>query len=511
VKAALVASTVLLGSLLGAPVATAGAADAEPSPRSAAASGGMDSPDAAVEELLASVRASDPLGLLAVLHPDERFLVDTLYTNSTGSAEAAGALDVDALLQALHVDVTTEALVVEPVNDHVAWVTTAAAEVTASLDVAQLDSAVTADVSGWEQADPYTGQFEPQFDDLGVAVINDGGRWFVSALYTSAEIARRHMEVPASPASATPAATVAATPEDAVRALTAAVSAEGWVAAAGTLTPFESGLVSDYSTSIGGELTDTIAGYTLRVEPTRLRVVDQGEGWAIVESDAWTFGVSGTGDDPDDRIDTTLTVDGLCGELRDWDAWDEEYETSKGCAFEDDSVFNVFETLADAGWRGPRFVVVNREGTWSVSLLQTVLQSTAPFTTDIDTFAGIAEFVAQLFLDDGDDFYPAAISLLAAPLPPLGPGTSTVTPRAGGEFALFRVPAGATVEVAVPPGEYDECFVVVIDEDEGDIVDGTPCDEPVEPISAPATLLVTTSQMAFASIYDLGDIQVTVS
>ena len=50
----------------------------------------MSSPEAAVEELHASVRASDPLGLLAVLHQEERYLVDTLYTNSTGAAEAAG-------------------------------------------------------------------------------------------------------------------------------------------------------------------------------------------------------------------------------------------------------------------------------------------------------------------------------------------------------------------------------------------------------------------------------------
>jgi hypothetical protein len=52
---------------------------------------------------------------------------------------------------------------------------------------------------------------------------------------------------------------------------------------------------------------------------------------------------------------------------------------------------------------------------------------------------------------------------------------------------------------------------VVIDEEWGDIVNGAPCGEPVEPISSPATMLITTSEMAFASIHDLGDIQVTVS
>ena len=251
-KAALVASTVLLGSLLGAPVASASAAPAEQT-RSATATGGMDSPEAAVEELLASVRASDPLGLLAVLHPDERYLVDTLYTNSTGSAQAAGTVEVAALLRALHVDVTTEAITVEQVNDHVAWVTTATAQVTAVLDVAQLDAAVTADLGGWDQGDPYTGELEPRTDGLGIAVVNDGGRWFVSALYTSAEIARRSMEVLTPSAVAEPPANGATTPEAAVQALTAAVSAKDWPGVAATLTPFERRLVDDYSTSIGGE------------------------------------------------------------------------------------------------------------------------------------------------------------------------------------------------------------------------------------------------------------------
>ena len=508
-KAALVASTVMLGSLCGAPAATASSTDRPGG--SSAATGGMGSPEAAVEELLASVRASDPLGLLAVLHPEERYLVDTLYTNSTNTAETAGAVDVDSLLQSLHLDVITGALVVEHVNDHVAWVTTDGAQITASLDVAQLDAAVTADLSRWDQGDPYIGELEPRADDLGIAVVNDGGQWFVSALYTSAEIARRSMELLTPSTVADSPASGAATPEAAVQALTAAVSAMDWPAGAATLTPFERRLVNDYSGSIGGELLDAIEDYTLSIEPTHLQVVDQGDGWAIVETDQWTFGVSGVGDDPDDRVDTTLTVDGLCGELRDWDQWEQELVTTKGCAFEDDSVFNTFSTLAEAGWRGPRFVVVNQNGSWSVSLLQTVLQSVAPFTTDLDTFAGIVEFVAQIFIDDADDFYPAAISFLAAPLRPLGPGTSTVTPRGAGSFAVFRVAAHASVSVVVPPGDFEECYVVVIDEEWGEIVNGVPCGEPVEPISSPATMLVTTSQMAFASIYDLGDIQVSVS
>ncbi len=507
----MVAATFMLGSLIGGSPAWAALPD-EPERSRLGVAGGMSSPEAAVEELLASVRASDPLGLLAVLHPEERYLVDTLYTNSTGAAEAAGAVDVDALLRALHIDVTTDVLTVESLSDRVAWVTTISAHVTATLDVAQVDAAVAADLDESEQGEPFDEFYEPQEDQLGVAAVNEDGQWFVSALYTAAELARRDMELPSQlAAAAPPAPSSAATPEAAVTALTSAVMAKDFSAAASVLTPLEGRLVADYQSTIGAELLDALQPYTLTVEPTDVHVIDQGADWAIVEVDRWRFGASGAGDDALDRVDFMLTVDGLCGELRDWDNDDEDYEVSSACAFEEDSVFNAFKLLADEGWRGPRFVAVSQDGAWSVSLLQTVLQAAAPFTTDVVTLAGVVEFVAVVIDADDDAFYPAATSFLAAGQPPLPVGTSTVPARGNSSVAIFRVGPGATVGVDVG-GDFEECFVAVLDEDAGDFVGTFQCDEQSEPIAAPATMLLTTSgEMAFSSIEQLGDVTVTVS
>jgi hypothetical protein len=163
--------------------------------------------------------------------------------------------------------------------------------------------------------------------------------------------------------------------------------------------------------------------------------------------------------------------------------------------------------------------VVNQGGGWSVSLIQSVLQSLAPFTVSVDSFAAIAEFAAALFFDDSDGFYPAAVGFLGATEPVLAPGTSTITPRAGGEFAVFRVPAGVTVSVAVPRPDSDDgsdsddsdCFVVVLDEQDADFSGGFDCDEVSEPISAPSTLVLTTSSNAFATVAEIAPFAVTVT
>lgn len=470
----------------------------------------MGSPEAAVEELLASVRASDPLGLLAVLHPDERYLVDTLYSNTTSSAEASGAVDVDALLRALYIDVTTAPFAVEPLNERVAWVTTTSAEVTARLDVEQLDAAVAADLSDWEPVEDFEETLEPQNDQFGIAVVNEGGQWFVSVLYTAAELARRGMELPPQLAAA-PAPAGATSPEAAITAFAAAVSSQDLQGVASTLTPFEGRLVADYEATVGEELVEGLEGYTFTVEPTHLKVIEHSTDWAIVEVDAWKFGLTGV-DEDGDRVDFSLSVDGLCGEVRDWDGYDEKYDQSKGCAFEDDSIVNVFSILADTGWRGPRFVVVNQGGSWSVSLLQSVLQTTAPFTTDVVTFTGVVEFLLNAFSSVDDDFYAAAMSFLASGKPPLAPGTSTVPTSGHGRVALFRVESGVTVGVDVAAGDHEDCFVAVVDIELGDFSGSFECFEESEPILSDSILLVTTSNdTAFSSIHQLGDVTVTVT
>ncbi|MDQ3542271.1 MAG: hypothetical protein M3431_00170 [Actinomycetota bacterium] len=492
--------------------------------------GGMGSPEAAVEELLASVGASDPIGLLAVLHPDERYLVDTLYTNATTSAETAGAVDVQALLRSLYVEVDPGELVVEQLSERLAWVTADRADVTARLDVAQLDEAVAADLSDIAPVDEFRRLYAPQGNNLGIAVVNEGGQWFVSVLYTTAEIGRRELELPAQFGTGPVAPAKTTTPEEAVTAFAAAVASKDPRAIAALLTPFEAGLVADYESTLGAELLDGLEGYDLAVDPSHLNVADQGDGWAIVEVDRWSVGATvpniGDGDaddtdvtteddygyeDDDDVVRWQLTVDGLCGEFRAWadTSYGNYSDVSGSCAFTADSVFNVASFLVDEGWRGPRFVVVQRDGSWAVSLLQTALNIVAPFTTDIVTAAGVGEMVYYF----SADFYRIAAQLVASGLPTLPIGTSAVPTSGHGRVAVFRLEPGAEASIDIQPGGHRVCYLFIVDLDnQYDETNAVPCDEPVPSLPGEAVVVVTASgSTVFSGLEPLGDVTVTVS
>ena len=207
-----------------------------------------------------------------------------------------------------------------------------------------------------------------------------------------------------------------------------------------------------------------------------------------------------------------LTVDGLCGELRDWDNDDEDYEVSSACTFEEDSVFNAFKLLADEGWRGPRFVAVSQDGAWSVSLLQTVLQAAAPFTTDVVTLAGVVEYVRggdrcrRRRLLPGGDLVPRGRAA-AAPHRHLDRSGTVGTARWRSSASVPAPPSASTS--AATSRSASSPFST---RTPADFVGTFQCDEQSEPIAAPATMLLTTSaEMAFSSIEQLGDVTVTVS
>lgn len=475
-------------------------------PSAVIGAGGMGSPEAAVEELLASVRASDPVGLLAVLHPDERRLVDTLYTNTASSAENAGAVDVDALLRSLYVEVSPGELVVEQLNERLAWVTTNRAEVTARLDVGQLDDAVAADLSDVAPLDEYRGLFAPQGANLGIAVVNEGGQWFVSALYTAAEIARRELELRPQFSTAPIAPAKTTTPEEAVTALATAVSSQDPRAVASLLTPFEGRLVADYEATLGAELIEVLEGYDLSVDLSHIQTVGQDDDWAIVEVDRWSVAAFGQ-DDFGDDVDWQLTVDGFCGEFRQW--YGDEYFSGSDaegvCLFTADSLFNAASFLRDEGWRGPRFAVVNNDGSWSVSLLQTALNVAAPFTTDAVT----AVSVAEVFLGFTDGFHVTAAELVAVGAPVLTVGTSPVATSGHGRVAVFRVEPGVGVSVDIQPGDHRSCLLFIVDPDDLDVV---ACDERIAPLPHEAIVIVSTSgATVFSGLEPLGVVTVTVS
>lgn len=475
--------------------------------------GGMGSPDAAVQEFLDAARASDPLGLLAVLEPAERSLVKTLYERGGAAAESAGGVDVDALLLALHIDIQATPLTVEQLADDVAWVTTESVDVGVDIDMAAADAALAVDLSETE----FSGagfELTPTFDDLGIAVVREGDAWFVSALYTAAEIGRRSAEQPAAYAPAPAAATPAASPDAAVTALLAAVSAKDFVGASAALTSYESGLVGDFSGNIGAALLESVQPYALTLTPERMQIVEQTDGRAVVEVVDWTAQVAG-GTDSYDQIDTTLDVSGECGAVRTLDD-DDEYEDDTGCLFDNPSILDPLSVLPEFGWAGVRFVVVNENGGWRVSLLESVLNTIAPTITDAVAAAGVAE-VAGFFVLSGRDegFYTTLATLAGAGASTAPPGQSVITPSASGRVAVFAVDGPATVTVSVDGADqngYCTIYVVggIVDEGAGQSWPFGECDD--DAVIDPGRAVVVVSEGGvFSSNEPIGTVTATVT
>lgn len=476
--------------------------------------GGMGSPDAAVQEFLDAARASDPLGLLAVLEPSERSLVKTLYERGGAAAESAGGVDIDALLLALHIDIRSTPLTVEQLADDVAWVTTDEVAVDVGIDMAAADAALAVDLSDTE-FDGAGFELTPAFDDLGIAVVREGDAWFVSALYTAAEIGRRGNRE--APAFITPVAVApAATPDAAVAALLAGVSAKDPAATAAALTSFEGGLVADYTGNVGAALLEAVAPYSLTITPERMQIVEQTDSRAVVEVVDWTARVTG-GTDEYDQIDSTLDVSGECGSVRTLD-YDGEYEDDTGCLFDNPTILDPLSVLPEFGWAGVRLVVVNENGGWRVSLLESVLNTIAPTITDAVSAAGIAEvagyFTAAYYIEDG--FYETLATLAGAGASSAPAGQSVIVPSANGRVAVFAVDGPATVSVDVE-GAADEwsCVMYVnggsVGEESDYVSPFGQCGETARVESGRAVVVVTEGGALFSANEPIGTVTATVT
>lgn len=154
-------------------------------------------------------------------------------------------------------------------------------------------------------------------------------------------------------------------------------------------------------------------------------------------------------------------------------------------------------------------MVVQRDGSWAVSLLQSSLNIVAPFTTDIVTAAGVGE----VFFFFDSDFYRTAAELVASGLPTLPIGTSAVPTSGHGRVAVFRLEPGAEASIDIQPGGHGVCYVYIVDLDnQYDETNAVPCDEPVPSLPGEAVVVVTASSFTvFSGPEPLGDVTVTVS
>ena len=324
------------GKIVGAAIAAvavlgAGAFAAVQLTGGSGSSGGSDSPEAAVQSMFDALEQNDIVGMLDHLAPGEREVIKDQVTDLVNEGKRLGLLSDDTTLDnvpGFTVDFEGLEYDIEERNDRVSMVTLTAGSVTASGSFSDLPMGdVILDQVGDEippDAPEETFDIADVVDEGGslpqVGVVEQDGKWYVSAFYTSAELAAvaGGYTMPDEPI----AAVGAASPEDAVTEMVeAAFSADvervieltppdemaalhdyGQILvdmAAEQVPPGESVLGSDFELTIDGyefETTDVTGG--TKVLPTHV-----------------AFTVTGTNDSEGDGGTVEVTkVDDTCVE-----------------------------------------------------------------------------------------------------------------------------------------------------------------------------------------------------
>lgn len=180
---------------------------------SGSASGGADTPDAAVDQMLASLEENDIVGMIDALAPGEREVTQDSLNDYVDELKRLGVLSDDANLEDVPgflVDFQAMEYQVEDRNDRVSMVEITGGEVTFSSQLAELPLGdVILDQVGGDMPEDAPEQTvdiadamaESGGDALRIGVINEDDRWYVSSFYTVAELAAESggYEMPAAP------------------------------------------------------------------------------------------------------------------------------------------------------------------------------------------------------------------------------------------------------------------------------------------------------------------------
>jgi len=418
---------------------------------------GAATPEEAVTEMIASLEAADPLGILAMVAPAERRLVADVYTTLIDGAVADGIIDdAQELFAAFDISVRDEQIRVSTLAEGLSWVWTPYAEVTARIDAEQVNRVLPG-----VRLDPkYDDEYEEYFEDVGLAAIEVDGLWYVSPLYTTAELARRDLGL-APRFALRPFRTEPGydTPEDAVRALARAVASKDFTGIIGTLVDDEARLFADYEHSLGEEVLEEMYDLYLDVAVSPIEI-ERSRGTAIVEVSSWRVQAS------DPWGSWSIDGDDHCVEVGN-DYGDTERScfppTNTGDYYDDDRETFFVAPIIDAGWRGARIVVVDTDDGWKVSLLQTAHDALLPFAAEpLSTYLGIAASTGG-FSDATSRFLWDLLGETA----PLTPGASTGAPIIGNDrFAAARVALTDRAEIRVVAGpDSSFCEVVIMRQD----------------------------------------------
>jgi len=218
-------------------------------------SGGSESPERAVEQLLVAVGNEDFLGAAELVEPAERRTLVDPAIEVVGELKRLRVLADDFDLGAVRgvdyefVDMTYAA---EPLGPGVARVRVdGTASATGNVDELRLGELVLENVPAEElqaMQDEAAVASTEAIDDIGIVTVERGGRWYVSMWYSIAELARREAGKPAPAFGDGPTPAGGETPEETIETLAAAAADLDLGSVIAMLDPEEMAALYDYST-----------------------------------------------------------------------------------------------------------------------------------------------------------------------------------------------------------------------------------------------------------------------
>lgn len=220
-----------------------------------------NSPEEAVRGLVTAIADEDLLGALDAVAPSERDLIKGTIVDVADELRRLEVLDEDADLsgvQGVDIEVDDLELSADALGDGVSLVSISA-DATYSVDPAKLPigSFVEAQTDGAPLGEPVSER--QRIDRLQLVAVEEGGRWYVSLLYSVADALRRETDSPPPAFGKGVQPAGAASPEEAVRGMVDAGGSLDVRRALAFLPPDEAKALHDYAPLFLDEVDERVA------------------------------------------------------------------------------------------------------------------------------------------------------------------------------------------------------------------------------------------------------------
>ena len=377
--------------------------------------GGADTPEAAGQALLAAVENEDVLGVIDVLLPGERETMRGPFTDLVSELSRIDVLSEDADLSSIGgVDIEFEAETVEIDRTNVEDIVNLrlGGRVSGSVDGEALPIGdLILDHTDADPSELTTESTEQEEFEFPLTAVRKGDRWYVSAFYTIAELARQDLDEPMDiPAQGVPAVG-GASPEDAMDNVIDGIEALDLQGVIGALNPDEFEALQRYAplfeddaqrdiddagaaiTFDDPEYSVSGSGNSRSVSIDYLRVnidTEDDPGTVTLENGCWTIEAGG------DTVNSCQLADDL-PEL------DEMFEDPEPVR----RLIEAFQAALD-DYENPGFIVKQVDGSWFLSPIATTAEQLLAVLRAIsrdeieDLQAAIEEAMETMSEDDFD-------------------------------------------------------------------------------------------------------------